>query len=78
MKGDRYAEKRFSVPASAGKLETCVREGHAWADKRGKCVRCGSKIRSDGFGELMGGLNEALAHAQGKKALKTTRVRRPK
>lgn len=45
MKGDRFQQKSFSVPASAGKLETCVREGHAWADKRGRCVRCGSKIR---------------------------------
>lgn len=45
MKGDRYAELRFSVPASAGKLETCTRVGHAFADKRGRCVRCGAKIR---------------------------------
>ncbi len=42
----KYASgKSFSVPASAGKLETCVRDGHAWADKKGRCVRCGSKIR---------------------------------
>lgn len=42
----KYAQgKSFSVPASAGKLETCVRDGHSWADKKGRCVRCGSKIR---------------------------------
>lgn len=42
----KYEHKSFSVPASAGKLETCVRDGHAFADKRGRCVRCGAKIRN--------------------------------
>lgn len=43
----KYAQgKSFSVPASAGKLETCVRDGHAFADRHGKCVRCGAKIRT--------------------------------
>lgn len=51
MKGDRFQQKSFSVPASAGKLETCVREGHAFADKRGRCVRCGAKIR-DQWGDV--------------------------
>lgn len=50
LRGDRYAEPRFSVPASAGKMETCTRVGHAFADKRGRCVRCGAKIR-DAWGD---------------------------
>lgn len=45
MKGDRFQEKSFSVPASAGKLETCVRDGHTEADRRGRCLRCGVKIK---------------------------------
>lgn len=40
-----YQKKSFTVPASAGKLETCVREGHAMPDTKGRCVRCGAKIR---------------------------------
>lgn len=49
MRGDRYQEKRFSVPASAGKLETCTRVGHSFADRKGRCVRCGNKIRHTAF-----------------------------
>lgn len=52
MKGDRFMQKSASYPASAGKLETCVRDGHAFADKRGRCVRCGSKIRDQWGDEL--------------------------
>lgn len=46
MKGDRYQESRFSVPASGGTPETCASVGHAFADVRGKCVRCGKPIRT--------------------------------
>lgn len=45
MKGDRFQQKSFSVPASAGKLETCVRDGHAMPDAKGRCLRCGGKVR---------------------------------
>jgi len=42
----KYAQgKSFSVPASAGKLETCVRDGHAMPDVKGRCLRCGCKVR---------------------------------
>jgi hypothetical protein len=47
MNGTAYQQKSFSVPASAGTKETCEKEGHAFADRKGKCVRCGAKIRND-------------------------------
>jgi len=45
----QYTKKTFSVPASAGTKTICGKVGHAWADKRGKCIRCGEQIRDTGF-----------------------------
>lgn len=44
----RYADKSFSVPVSPG-VRVCPPEGHAFADRKGKCVRCGAVIRSSGW-----------------------------
>lgn len=46
-----YNLKNFSVPASAGTKETCQRDGHAFADRKGKCIRCGERIRDTGWSE---------------------------
>lgn len=51
MNGTRYQDKRFTVPASGGHAKTCAEVGHAWADVRGKCIRCGQKIR-DQWGDV--------------------------
>lgn len=42
----QYQNKTFSVPASSGDKTICGKVGHAWADKKGKCVRCGTQIRN--------------------------------
>ena len=52
MRGTRFQEKSFSVPASAGTKDTCAKDGHTWADRKGKCVRCGEKIR-DQWGDII-------------------------
>ena len=39
-----YERKTFSVPASAGKPETCEQVGHTEPDQRGKCLRCGAAV----------------------------------
>lgn len=41
----QYTKPSFSVPASAGSGATCRTQGHAMPDIRGKCVRCGEKVR---------------------------------
>jgi hypothetical protein len=45
----KYQKPSFTVPASAGKKETCEKEGHAFADTKGRCVRCSERIRPDPF-----------------------------
>lgn len=45
MKGDRFAEKSFTVPASAGTASYCAAHGHTEPDAKGKCLRCGVKVR---------------------------------
>lgn len=47
--GTQFTKKTFSVPASAGDKKTCEAQGHAFADRKGKCVRCGEKVRPDGY-----------------------------
>lgn len=49
-----YQQKTFSVPASAGTKAECDRVGHAWADAKGKCVRCAEQIRDVGFNSSEG------------------------
>jgi hypothetical protein len=50
-----YTKKTFTLPATEGtqqqSVETCTQHGHMWADRRGKCVRCGKLIRDMGFGK---------------------------
>jgi hypothetical protein len=45
-----YTKPSFTVPSTGyGQLsarETCERDGHAFADVKGKCVRCAQLIRS--------------------------------
>lgn len=52
----KYLQKSFTMVGSPSDTYThakavCSSEGHAFADRKGKCVRCGEKIRSDGFAE---------------------------
>lgn len=47
----KYQAKSFTVAASAGSKAQCDAEGHPWADSKGKCIRCGHRIRATGFGE---------------------------
>lgn len=47
----KYVDKSFMVPVSGGSARVCVEQGHAFADRRGRCVRCGQKIRATAFGE---------------------------
>lgn len=44
-----HTRKSFTVPASAGSKATCEKDGHAWADTKGRCIRCGTQIRDTGF-----------------------------
>ncbi len=39
-----YERKSFTVPASAGKPETCAEVGHTEPDQRGKCLRCAARV----------------------------------
>lgn len=45
----KYQEKSFTVAASGGTRAECERVGHSWADRKGKCVRCGEVIREQPF-----------------------------
>lgn len=40
-----FNHKTFTVPASGGNAKTCQEQGHAFPDIKGKCVRCGEKVR---------------------------------
>lgn len=40
----QFAHKEQSI---AEAREACAKEGHPWADRKGKCVRCAAKIRDE-------------------------------
>lgn len=44
----RFAEKSFTLPASAGNATICesVRQ-HCGPDAKGKCLRCGARMNDD-------------------------------
>lgn len=42
----KYQQKSFTVPASAGSREYCLQHGHTLPDVKGRCLRCGSKVRA--------------------------------
>lgn len=42
----KYEQKSFTVPASAGNATYCAEHGHTLPDVRGKCLRCGEKVRT--------------------------------
>lgn len=42
----KYAQgKSFTVPASGGSAKTCGEVGHAMPDAKGRCLRCGARVR---------------------------------
>lgn len=41
----KYTAPSFTVPASAGSAAYCAEHGHTMPDVRGKCVRCGHRVR---------------------------------
>ena len=45
MRGTRFHEKSFSVPASAGSPKYCEAHGHTQPDRHGKCLRCSANVR---------------------------------
>lgn len=49
MKGDRFMEKRFTVPASAGSPDYCMEHGHTMPDAKGRCLRCGSRTTTEAY-----------------------------
>jgi hypothetical protein len=49
-----FNQKTFTVPASGGTKEACAKEGHPWADRKGRCIRCSAQIRDLGFSKAEG------------------------
>lgn len=43
-----YTKKSFTLPATEGKQDDlkriCAESGHMWADRKGKCIRCGDVL----------------------------------
>lgn len=46
-----YTKRSFTLPATEGKLadlaKVCQEHGHMEPDRKGKCIRCGERIRGD-------------------------------
>lgn len=48
-----YTKKSFTLPATEGRQDDlkriCELHGHAFADRKGKCIRCAEQIRDTPF-----------------------------
>lgn len=43
-KSFQFAHKEQTIAEAKA---ACAKEGHPWADRKGKCVRCSAKIRDE-------------------------------